>query len=127
MATSTPWGTAQQSHQLAPGIMQYYTAGHGGIHLSQGRLKGLPPEFLGWDGKNGQGGWYEEDCEAAKVLLWVGIVCDHWAGPGWGTWVAPAGAGPAESSTPRLLWRTNTKTCWGPSRPPPRRTSVHKS
>src|SRR3972149_1170834 len=81
MATSTPWGTAQQSHQLAPGIMQYYTAGHGGIHLSQGRLKGLPPEFLGWDGKNGQGGWYEEDCEAAKGLLWFGIVCDHWADP----------------------------------------------
>lgn len=63
MATSTPWGPAQTSRKLAPGIMLYTTAAHGGIHLSAGKQAQMP-EYLRCDG-----GWYEEDCAWALVAL----------------------------------------------------------
>ena len=59
MATSTPWGQAQQSKKIATGIMQYYTASHGGIHLSPKR-NAMVPDYMRMDN-----GWYEEDCEWA--------------------------------------------------------------
>lgn len=67
MATSTPWGPAQQSRKIAPGIMEYSTAGHGGIHLSESRLAQLPEGARKpmWAGR----GWYEEDCDWAVPFL----------------------------------------------------------
>ena len=59
MSTSTPWGAAQTSKQLARGIMSYTTAGHGGIHLSPTRNMVVPEYMRSTDG------WYEEDCEWA--------------------------------------------------------------
>ncbi len=59
MATSTPWGAAQQSVSLCRGIVQYSTAGHGGVHLSPTRNM-VVPEYM----RNADG-WYEEDCEWA--------------------------------------------------------------
>lgn len=56
---STPWGAAQQSESLCRGIVQYYTAGHGGVHLSPTRNM-VVPEYM----RNADG-WYEEDCEWA--------------------------------------------------------------
>jgi len=62
MATTTPWGPAQQSERIAPGIVSYSTAGHGGIHLSELRQAELLRQLPGvntWAG----GPWYEEDCD----------------------------------------------------------------
>lgn len=68
MATSTPWGPSQSARQLAPGIMLYSTAGHGGIHLSPARLAQLPARLhkrtTAYCGLQ----WFEEDCEVALVV-----------------------------------------------------------
>ncbi len=59
MPTNTPWGLSQFSKSLAPGIMSYTTAGHGGIHLSPVRNMVVPKYMRRADG------WYEEDSEWA--------------------------------------------------------------
>lgn len=46
MPTSTPWGPSQHSKQIARGIVQYMTAGHGGIHLARTRVEKVPPALL---------------------------------------------------------------------------------
>ena len=65
----TPWGPAQTSEVIAPGITFYSTASHGGFHLSDERnarvsLKLRRSTFL----QLGMKGWYEEDCDASIVL-----------------------------------------------------------
>lgn len=67
MGTTTPWGAAQTSHRWAPGIMQYSTAGHGGFHLSAGRLAQVHPSMRSLSGY--PAGWFEEDCDWAVVGL----------------------------------------------------------
>lgn len=73
MPTSTPWGISDASEKVAFGIMYYVTPGHGGYHLSQGRLKQMPRELLVSDNPYFQrlieNGWFEEDCEWARVAL----------------------------------------------------------
>lgn len=63
MATSTPWGAAQDSKKYATGIISYSTASHGGFHLSKTRQEEMP-EVL-----RNPSGWYEEDCEWCKVVI----------------------------------------------------------
>jgi len=63
MATSTPWGAAQYSKHYARGIVSYNTAGHGGFHVSS-KLNMKIPDFM-----RAKDGWYEEDCEWAKVAV----------------------------------------------------------
>jgi hypothetical protein len=60
---SSPWGAIQDKRELAPGIWQVSTAGHGGIKLSRERNAGMP------DYMRNEGGWYEEDCEWAKAAV----------------------------------------------------------
>lgn len=60
---STPWGPAQNAREFAPGIVFYSTASHGGFKLSPDRLAAMPALFREPEG------WYEEDCEAAKVMV----------------------------------------------------------
>jgi uncharacterized protein DUF7007 len=73
MATTTPWGISDYSEQIAPGIMRYGTPRHGGIHLSAKRQAEMPTTLLGSDNayfaRLLQVGWYEEDCEWARVAL----------------------------------------------------------
>lgn len=57
MSTSTPWGRAQHSRKIAPGIILYSTARHGGVHVSQ-ELNSQIPEYM-----RDASGWYEEDCK----------------------------------------------------------------
>jgi len=68
MATNTPWGTSQLTEKIAPGIMSYVTASHGGYHLSPSRMASLPDAF-----KTAKpflsDGWFEEDCDWAIVFL----------------------------------------------------------
>jgi len=59
----TPWGESQQETKLADGIVSYSTAGHGGIHVDQGHNLLIHKAWRIDDG------WYEEDCEWAKVAF----------------------------------------------------------
>jgi len=57
----TPWGSAQQVEQQAPGIVFVSTASHGGYKLSPERQRAVPAAL------RRPNGWYEEDCEAYIV------------------------------------------------------------
>lgn len=59
----TPWGASQQTHQWAVGIVQVFTASHGGFHLDQVHNDAVHQAWRSPDG------WYEEDCEWAIVAL----------------------------------------------------------
>lgn len=61
--TSTPWGRAQWVTRCGRGINLYSTAGHGGFKVSKG-LNATMPDCLRIDD-----GWYEEDCDYARVVL----------------------------------------------------------
>lgn len=64
----TPWGPPQDVEIIAPGIVRIDTAGHGGVWLSPERNKHVPLRVRrGTFCQNGLDGWYEEDCDAAKV------------------------------------------------------------
>lgn len=63
MGTKTPWGTADSSERVAPGLYRYTTPSHGGYHLSK-KLNAKVHEA--WRKKNG---WYEEDVAWAFVAL----------------------------------------------------------
>ena len=58
----TPWGRADATEVLAPGIEFAGTPSHGGVKLSDERLAAMPADQRTRDG------WYEEDCEAAFPL-----------------------------------------------------------
>lgn len=69
MTTHTPWGPAQRTTELAPGITEYSTASHGGLHLSperEAKVRELFPEHRPFCGLPC---WYEEDCDWAYVAL----------------------------------------------------------
>lgn len=72
-ALEIPWGPAQHIHVIAPGIVSYSTASHGGIHLSPERFAEMPKplqEFVPFGGEqHGPGRWYEEDCDWAIVAV----------------------------------------------------------
>jgi hypothetical protein len=61
--TYTPWGPSQTADTLAPGIVDYTTASHGGIHLSVARRLELARILNIRPGSCPQ--WYEEDCDWA--------------------------------------------------------------
>ncbi len=64
----TPWGPAQTSEELAPGIVRHDTASHGGFYLSPSRVAEMPKplrDFKPFAGPN----WYEEDCDWCIVAL----------------------------------------------------------
>ncbi|MCG2841459.1 hypothetical protein L6Q21_10750 [Sandaracinobacter sp. RS1-74] len=60
---STPWGMAQSSEIYADGVAFHSTASHGGIKLDRTRNAAMPTVL------RVSGGWYEEDCEWAKVAI----------------------------------------------------------
>src|SRR3990172_6042981 len=64
----TPWGVADASEKIAPGIMRYDTPSHGGYHLSQARRAQMPEPYKSWPTFAG-GNWYEEDCDWCLVAL----------------------------------------------------------
>ncbi len=63
MPTSTPWGAAQTSQRYGYGVTRYTTAGHGGFRVSP-TVNAKVPDHL-----RIEDGWYEEDCEWARVPL----------------------------------------------------------
>lgn len=64
----TPWGESQVQTVVAHGITRHSTASHGGFHLERYRQASVAralPEFRTFAG----GPWYEEDQDAAVVVL----------------------------------------------------------
>lgn len=59
----TPWGKADFAKEYAKGIVFYTTPSHGGFKVSRERLKEMSIQYRNKDG------WFEEDCEAMKVIL----------------------------------------------------------
>ena len=59
----TPWGKADGIDIVMPGIGWVFTPGHGGVKLSPAMNRRMP------DYMRQKGGWYEEDCESAKVYV----------------------------------------------------------
>lgn len=66
MGMRTPWGKADHVKVHAEGFGEASTPGHGGFKLDAKRNKMVPEVF------RKAGGWYEEDCEAGIVILFVG-------------------------------------------------------
>ena len=64
----TPWGEQIGRDHLAPGIDFYRTGSHGGYRLSRAR-QGQMPENLRLPSDAGGNGWYEEDCQAIRVVV----------------------------------------------------------
>ncbi|MDQ5987784.1 MAG: hypothetical protein CSYNP_03530 [Syntrophus sp. SKADARSKE-3] len=60
---NTPWGESQVAVHLSVGITRHHTASHGGIYVEPIQ-NNLIPEYM----RNADG-WYEEDCEWAKVAV----------------------------------------------------------
>lgn len=67
----SPWGRIDYSEEIAPGIWQVMTPGHGGIWLSGQRRQSMPKILREWVSKYGDtaNGWYEEDCDWAVPCL----------------------------------------------------------
>lgn len=63
VGSRSPWGTVQEATEIADGITWVSTAGHGGVFVSAAKRKEMKPFMVAEDG------WYEEDCEAAKVIV----------------------------------------------------------
>ena len=65
MRKHTPWGAVQHHEVLAPGIISYSTAGHGGIWLDATHRKQLEdvPNWLNTPE------WWEEDCDWAVPFI----------------------------------------------------------
>ena len=64
----TPWGTADDRHVIAEGIVFYSTPSHGGVRLSDDRLAAMPAalkDFRPWAGLP----WFEEDSDYSVVVL----------------------------------------------------------
>ncbi len=59
----TPWGFAQHGEIYGEGVVFFTTASHGGFKLAPERLALMPAAL------RAAGGWYEEDCEWAKVAI----------------------------------------------------------
>ena len=65
--TSTPWGAPQMQRNIAEGIIEVSTAGHGGYWLSPERMLEMRPEYraCSFSGNN----WFEEDCSWCAVAM----------------------------------------------------------
>ena len=68
---ATPWGQIQDSHRIANGVVSVSTAGHGGIWLSDERIKQLPADYQPFTGTPR---WNEEDEDGALVLQYLGLL-----------------------------------------------------
>ena len=76
--TETPWGPSQGEKELAPGIISYFTASHGGIRLSperQAALRAAQPAIRNFLGSLE---WWEEDCDwSVPYLFFASDIAKH--------------------------------------------------
>lgn len=64
----TPWGPAQTGYQIAPGVVCYSTAGHGGLMVAGDAIDRLSAKALRCGMSANGAYWYEEDCKIAVAL-----------------------------------------------------------
>lgn len=64
---NTPWGRADYTKQLAPGIWTVGTPSHGGMWIAP-ELYATMPESIR-ETRHSHGGWFEEDCDWAIPVL----------------------------------------------------------
>jgi hypothetical protein len=99
VGSMSPWGRVEDVREFGDGVVFVSTAGHGGFWLSADRHRALQSRhgFKTFAG----GAWYEEDCDAAVVVVafsdlfdvptverataavlarpaYYGNVCEHW-------------------------------------------------
>lgn len=67
MATSTPWGKADNSEILERGLVFYSTPSHGGYRVSLKAAKRIPLPYRAKALCYGGGLWFEEDCAWALI------------------------------------------------------------
>jgi hypothetical protein len=84
MAEHSPWGEVQGSEQIAHGIRQVFTAGHGGVVVSPTRMRQMPAPLADvgrrLPGRAGYG-YFEEDCDwAAVAVAFPDAYAAHFAG-----------------------------------------------
>lgn len=68
MAADTPWGKAQTTAVIADGMIEYTTASHGGIWISEERLERMSEPYKSIAPFAGRL-WYEEDADWALIAL----------------------------------------------------------
>ena len=67
---SSPWGTVQDSEQIAEGIVFVSTASHGGIWVARELLPRISEEMKDYaEYWSGSSQWFEEDCAAQCVVV----------------------------------------------------------
>ena len=68
--TDTPWGAADHITPIGDGIAYISTSSHGGFYVPPELNGQIPTEWreASWRGL-AKTGWYEEDCDAAMVIL----------------------------------------------------------
>lgn len=64
---NTPWGVADDSSQIADGIVIHSTPSHGGMELSAERHDALQRKFKFNTFAGGR--FYEEDCDVCAVVI----------------------------------------------------------
>ncbi len=69
LRASTPWGVNDTATWYGPGVVFYSTPSHGGFYLDADRLARLPVMLRKSDLRYCGAAWFEEDCEAARVVL----------------------------------------------------------
>ena len=65
----TPWGESQSITEVAEGVQFVKTSSHGGYKLSTERLQQMPDCLKATTAFYKGDGWFEEDCEWARVAL----------------------------------------------------------
>ena len=64
----SPWGRIDSDNVIADGIVFVNTPSHGGMWISQSRRDAMPEPFRSPETFAG-GNWFEEDCDATRVVL----------------------------------------------------------
>jgi hypothetical protein len=65
----TPWGQSDHESKLIDGVVFYGTPGHGGYKVDASVRATWPQPLQDFVPFNDNTGWYEEDCDAAIVML----------------------------------------------------------
>lgn len=74
MGINTPWGVSDGSERQAPGMTWYTTPSHGALKLAPELVAKIPSSLMPpkdgpWYQQLCWNGWFEEDCEWARVAL----------------------------------------------------------
>jgi hypothetical protein len=88
----TPWGQWNRRQEIIPGVFRVETAGHGGYWVDPDKLATMPevlrdgpnaaPAEKPFDVNDTRAGWFEEDDDFRRVVLWFCVGSNAPAFPG---------------------------------------------